>query len=173
MTLTREDIAFLDADDKALARALAGRARKARRAVTVNTAQQLYVIPTSDGRGYSCLGFAVAERKARAVAEWADVAPPTARPGTLAHYRQYARIMQQGASFHALTGRRCDAELIPELVGLEGRRIEVTDADGYVRRYIVGKSTGWMPCHLEIANARSTGGSSAFIGESARVRLIR
>jgi hypothetical protein len=51
--------------------------------------------------------------------------------------------------------------LTPQLAGLEGCRIEVLDNDGNVRRFKVGKSTGWRPCHLEVANARSLGGSPA------------
>lgn len=48
-----------------------------------------------------------------------------------------------------------------QLVGLEGWRVEVITSYGETRRFIVGRSTGWQPCHLEIANRRSTGGSPA------------
>jgi len=51
--------------------------------------------------------------------------------------------------------------LTPQLVGLEGWRVEVETTYGETRRFIVGKSTGWKPCHLEIHNRRSTGGGSA------------
>lgn len=51
--------------------------------------------------------------------------------------------------------------LTPQLVGLEGCRVEVTDDDGTVRRFKVGRSTGWVPCHLEVYNARSLGGGAA------------
>ena len=52
--------------------------------------------------------------------------------------------------------------LTEQLVGLEGSRVEVIDAPGdRPRRFTVGRSTGWRPCHLELASARSTGGGSA------------
>lgn len=51
--------------------------------------------------------------------------------------------------------------LTPQLTGLEGWRIEVMTVEGKVRRFIVGKSNGWRPCHLEIHNRRSRGGVRA------------
>ena len=51
--------------------------------------------------------------------------------------------------------------LSPQLIGLEGWRVEVTDSYGETRRFIVGKSTGWRPCHLEIKTRRSLGGGPA------------
>lgn len=68
---------------------------------------------------------------------------------------------------------RDNSGLSPQLIGLEGWRVEVIDFDaGYVektegdyqpirRRFIVGKSTGWAPCHLEIKTRRSMGGDQA------------
>jgi hypothetical protein len=59
------------------------------------------------------------------------------------------------------------------LIGLEGRRVEVVEADGQRRRFKVGKSTGWIPCHIELANERSSGGM-AVMGEPFKsVRVIR
>lgn len=51
--------------------------------------------------------------------------------------------------------------LNPQLKGLEGWRVEVTNNEGEVYRFIVGRSTGWIPCHIEIKNARSSGGMAA------------
>jgi len=62
--------------------------------------------------------------------------------------------------------------LTPQLVGLEGRRVEVVTTYGETRRFHVGKSTGWIPCHLEIHNARSSGGGSAE-KQYKSVRVIR
>jgi hypothetical protein len=56
---------------------------------------------------------------------------------------------------------RDNSGLTPQLVGLEGWRVEVETTYGEKRRFIVGRSTGWRPCHLEIANRRSSGGGSA------------
>lgn len=52
-------------------------------------------------------------------------------------------------------------ELSPQLCGLEGWRVEVITNYGETRRFIVGKSTGWIPCHLEVCNRRSHGGMAA------------
>lgn len=51
--------------------------------------------------------------------------------------------------------------LSPQLRGLEGFRVEVVRTDGERSRFIVGRSTGWRPCHLEIKTRRSLGGMSA------------
>jgi hypothetical protein len=52
--------------------------------------------------------------------------------------------------------------LSPQLKGLEGYRVEVVDSEGdKPRRFIVGKSTGWRPCHLEIARRNCMGGGPA------------
>ena len=62
--------------------------------------------------------------------------------------------------------------LTAQLVGLEGWRVEVVDRDGAKRRFIVGKSTGWRPCHLELLTRRSLGGDSADPRGYSSVRRI-
>lgn len=59
---------------------------------------------------------------------------------------------------------RDNSDLCPQLAGLEGWRVEVLDHEldgGSTRRFIVGKSTGWRPCHLEISRRNSHGGFPA------------
>jgi hypothetical protein len=51
--------------------------------------------------------------------------------------------------------------LTPQLIGYEGYRVQVLDKRGQQRRFWVGRSTGWRPCHLEIARTNSSGGMSA------------
>ena len=73
------------------------------------------------------------------------------------------------ATWSVLTASQRDAirdnsDLCAQLIGMEGWRVEVIDAEvngGRKRRFIVGKSTGWRPCHLEIWNSRSRGGHPA------------
>ena len=48
-----------------------------------------------------------------------------------------------------------------QLKGMEGYRVEVVTTYGEKRRFIVGRSTGWRPCSLEINNRRSMGGGAA------------
>ena len=62
--------------------------------------------------------------------------------------------------------------LIPELVGMEGWRIEVTYPDGGKARYYVGRSAGWIPCHLEIKTSRSSGGGSVYWPEGTTFRHL-
>jgi hypothetical protein len=51
--------------------------------------------------------------------------------------------------------------LTPQLIGLEGARVEVVDTYGARRRFWVRRSTGWRPCHIEAATTRSLGGLPA------------
>jgi hypothetical protein len=138
--------------------------------ITINQEQKVYVIPC--GNYFGCLGFDVAERKAKVVADWANLEAPKEEKGTVAAYEEYERIMQAGAEFAEQTGKRCEAELNMQLVGLEGERIEVVTEYGEKRRFIVGKSTGWLPCHLEIKRIDSTGGP-AVEDRYKSVRTIR
>jgi len=143
------------------------------RQLTINREARLYVFPCGSS-GYSCLGFDVAEWRMRAVAAWLGkpALVPDAAPGSDAHLAAYLACMDAGRAHHAATGARCPAELSPALHGLEGSRVEVTEADSTQRRFIVGKSTGWMPSHLEVARRDSSGGPAAFIPDGATVRLL-
>ena len=67
---------------------------------------------------------------------------------------------------------RDTSDLSSQLKGLEGLRVEVLTTYGEVRRFKVGKSTGWRPVHLELANSRSSGGPAAE-KEYKSVRVIR
>jgi hypothetical protein len=51
--------------------------------------------------------------------------------------------------------------LTKQLIGLEGRRVEVVTTYGEKRRFIVGRSTGWVPCHIERKLRTSSGGMAA------------
>lgn len=148
--------------------------------VTVNEEQKLYVIPANGG--YSCLGFDVAFDRATKVHQWIIDNCPELRgeltgprpemKGTLGGYLDYVKIMAAGAELNRQTRKRCEADLTPQLVGLEGQRVEVVDNSGTKRRFIVGKSTGWMPIHLEIARRTSRGGSGTYGTPFKSVRIV-
>jgi hypothetical protein len=120
--------------------------------------------------GYSCLGFDVAldrlERYAldlRQDTEPVDRMMATFRPlrGTMAVYERMRALEVALVEREQTTGERSCAELSPQLIGLEGYRVEVVTTYGERRRFIVGKSTGPIPCHLEIARRDSSGGIAA------------
>ena len=80
------------------------------------------------------------------------------------------------ATWTAMTPARRDqardnSGLTKDLIGHEGWRVEVTRADGTKQRFIVGRSTGWRPCHLAIHNRRSHGGGPAY-GPYVEVRRL-
>lgn len=51
--------------------------------------------------------------------------------------------------------------LTTQLLGLEGWRVEVDTSYGETRRFIVGRSTGWTPIHIELLRRDSSGGAPA------------
>ncbi len=53
------------------------------------------------------------------------------------------------------------SELTPQLIGLEGYRVEVVTDYDEKRRFIVGRSTGWRPIHLEVSRRSAYGGYQA------------
>lgn len=145
----------------------------------VNHGQGLYLVPC--GTGFSCLGFDYAESQRLAVVgwlaaegdSWAKTSTGVAfEPGTPDAFQAYDTAMRKGAEFHSRTGKCCNADLTPELIGKEGLRVEVTGPDNYKSRFWVGKSTGWCPIHLEIRTRRSAGGGSVYIPKGGKVRVV-
>jgi hypothetical protein len=56
---------------------------------------------------------------------------------------------------------RSEDGLSPQLKGLEGMRVEVVTDYDETRRFIVGRSAGWIPCHIEISRRNAFGGRGA------------
>ena len=123
--------------------------------VTINKESRLYVF--HHGQYVTCLGFEVCRREAVGLAREMGEPAPHGRPGSMAYYNRYAALKERARK----TGRRFACGLSPQLVGLEGRRVRVETMYGETRNFTVGRSTGWIPCHLEIANSRSYGGGAA------------
>jgi hypothetical protein len=142
--------------------------------VTLNRKSRLYIIPAA--HGYSCLGFDVAARRAAALASEMGLPAPTEKPGTLKLYRAYQYLMDTARKRNRETGWRSTSELTPALIGLEGKRVEVTHQWEREKpetvRFIVGKSTGFIPCHLEIKRRDSTGGGAVCLGQILSVRVV-
>lgn len=58
------------------------------------------------------------------------------------------------------------SDLHPDLLGLEGWRVELVYVDGAKERGIVSRSTGWRPCHILLPRIDSSGGMG--VSEKAR-----
>lgn len=139
--------------------------------VTKNTERQLFVIQSD--KYTSCYGFDNCDSIVKAlVAELGLTDYRIARKGSLKQYKQYRELSDMVKAKYNTSRFRSSANLTPQLVGLEGRRVEVVTTYGETRRFQVGKSTGWIPCHLEIHNSRSSGGGSAEQRYQS-VRIIR
>jgi hypothetical protein len=137
---------------------------KARQTVTINEGQRLFVIPC--GGGFSCLGFDVERRKTAAICKELNRTAPVAAPGTLDAYGEYGQALQAAKD----SGKRLKCGLHPRLIGLEGKRVECT-LYGEKVRFIVGKSTGFIPCHLQIERRGNTGGG--WISEASELGSIK
>lgn len=142
--------------------------------VTVNHDQRLYVIPS--GNGYSCHGFDVVERLISHLIK-EGLTPPqvAAEVGTAERYAQYHTLCAEGYT-KSRSGWKSTAELTPELVGKEGRCVEVAhqwrDGETETVRFQVGRSSGWMPCHLQLTQRGVSGGPAVCLGKILSVRVI-
>lgn len=130
------------------------------------------------GDGFTTLGFAHTAGQVAKVGLWLEtVGKPLEgkepEPGTPEAFARYHAAMAAGAAHNRETGARCTRDLTPELIGLEGKRVEVVDCHGETRRFWVGKSSGWLPIHLEIERRNSSGGCGVYGAPFKSVREVR
>lgn len=125
--------------------------------VSINNEQQLYVLKCGSD-GFTCLGFGICKDRSDRLAKELGEPIKSIPIGTIEAYREYERLIEIVRDRNQRTGFRSQSELVPELIGLEGWRVKVVDCLGDVRNFTVGKSTGYIPCHLEIKSKRSHGG---------------
>jgi hypothetical protein len=148
--------------------------------IAVNLEQSLYVIRSGDG--YTCLGFDICGDRARKYLDWLmSRGEPDAGGllsefdrlprGELRKYEIYRAACDAIKARYDRTRERCEVDLVPQLIGLEGKRVEVVDSYGERRRFTVGKSSGWIPVHLEL-EPRANGGSPAYGAPYQSVRAI-
>lgn len=151
--------------------------------VKINKEQGLYVIPCAGG--YSCLGFENAETKTNAIiselvnhgqlthGEAHSLFAREEDKGTIQGWALYQQALDYACKYASAHHTQLSCELTPQLIGLEGKRVEVVDSYGQRRRFKVGKSTGWIPCHLELANSRSHGGGAVTGAPFKSISVIR
>jgi hypothetical protein len=139
--------------------------------VQYNPDQRLYVIPS--GGGYSTMSPEYCAKRATAVRAWYGDGiglSPDMDPGEL--WNAYTDTMDKAFKWHKEIGKQCPVELTPALIGLEGRRVAVRTPDGNVTRFRVSRSSGWMPCHIALANSRSTGGPPVYMPAGSTLHTI-
>lgn len=142
----------------------------------IDSDRRLYVI--REGKGFTCLGFEIAEEWRRKYLEFMGEADPApnADPlvGTPEHFAAYERVLSRAAEYSRAHDKRCESFLHPQLIGLEGKRVEVVEdyGDANPRRFYVGKSTGWAPIHLEISRRNSHGGGAVSSRCYRSVRVV-
>lgn len=139
---------------------------------SIDDKQRLFTQREASGH-FSCLGFDVCEDKITRYAAALGIPRPTTQVGTAEAFQTYETLVEKAHARFVETGKQLDAELTDQLRGLEGRRVEVVDCYGERRRFKVGKSTGWIPCHLEVHNSRSRGGFPVFGDPFKSVRVVR
>lgn len=137
--------------------------------ITLNHDQQLFVIDS--GNGYSCLGFKVCNDRIEKLCTELGVTPVNPTIGTLDQYQTYTDLVDIARRKNVETGWRSSSELNPKLIGLEGKRIECTYF-GERKRFTVGKSMGFIPCHLILKTSNSHGGE-AVLSNPKHLKNIR
>lgn len=141
--------------------------------ITINRAQELYIIPA--GRGFTTLGFDVCLDRISKYAQslGLDADPCNTERGSMAAYQYYRSLSEAIKSRWEKTGEVCTADLTPQLIGMEGKRVEVVDCDGITRRFWVGRSTGWAPCHIALTRISQQGGAAVWGDPFQSIRIIR
>lgn len=132
---------------------------------SVNYKARCFNIADNSG-GFTCLGFdecmdrslglaAEFERQKSCVNFFKDRGPYNIEYGTPRGYAEYERLCAIAKEANDRFKWRSRVCLNHQLEGLEGHRVEAVTFHGEVKRFVVGKSTGWLPCHLERRDFRS------------------
>jgi len=123
--------------------------------VIINKHQKLYVIPCGKN-GYSCYGFDVLFKKVNNLCKALQVENTCKRKGTMKVYNLYAKLLHIAQN----SGKRYNFDLYKPFIGHEGARVEILYTYGETERGILGKSTGFIPCHILLKQKRSNGGGA-------------
>lgn len=122
--------------------------------VQVNKDQGLFVIPT--GNAVSCIGFDVVDKKIDALCRDLGVNRKTKYKGTKASYKEYCRLVYLARQRFDATGEQSTIDLYSW--GTE--------------RFTIGKSTGWIPCHIALKRVDSRGGSGVLTDSIKSFRFL-
>jgi len=129
-------------------------------------------------KGYSGLGFEVCHQRATRLAKELKKTAPLPLDVTdveklhslKLYYDSLCEVVRQR---NLKTGWRSKSELTPQLIGLEGAVVQVIDSNDENRTFIVGKSTGFIPCHLELECYLADGGGSVYGAPFKSIKVIK
>jgi len=128
--------------------------------ISINKEQSLYVIPYENSceTGFSCLGFDVCKDRSERLAKELHE-PIKAYPvGSMEAIKEYNRLVEVVRDRNKRTGFRSNTGLVPQLIGYEGWKVKVINRFGEKKSFIVGKSLGWIPCHIGLKTINSRDG---------------
>ncbi len=144
--------------------------------VTLNKEQRLYV--QNHGDHFTCLGFDVAFNKLESLHKELSKMLSKSLPempkykGTMKVYNMLKKLEKIAMNLYLEHGIKLESCLTKQLIGLEGKRVEVVDCYNETRRFKVGRSTGWLPFHIELSNERSVSGLPVTSAPFKSVRVI-
>ena len=135
--------------------------------ITVDTEKRMYDVPYSTLSGSSRLPFEGVERRVNQFTEWLlernYTLPPIPECGTVAYYVYQEELMDIAYVHCQSTGEKFLTWLKPELIGYEGKTIEVVDKLGETQRFKLGVIGEWALQHVRILPGEE--GSRPVIGE--------
>jgi hypothetical protein len=139
--------------------------------IKIDKEQKLYIL--SAGKNHiSCLGFEVVMKRVKALAEEMSEKFYAKRLGTKKMYKELSRLTEIARRKNIRTGWRSQSELYKPFIYNEGRRVEVEYNWGEKERFIIGKSTGWIPCHIMLKRIDSHGGGGVLNSSIKSYRFI-
>ena len=144
--------------------------------ITVDHKRGLYILQTEEY--YSTHGIDVVQRRSENIIKWIkgkgeEPIYKMVEYATVHAYEQYKAIMNQAQEFCKKNNIQCEIELEAQLIGLEGKRVEVIDKYGEKRRFWVGRTTGWLPGHIELSKSNSSGGFLVMGTPFQKITVIR
>jgi hypothetical protein len=137
---------------------------------SINKEQGLFTF--KNGKYFSCLGFEVVINKAKRLSEELGIDCPNFRKGSKESLKFYYKMLKIASQKHEKTGWRSNSELYKPFIGHEGKRVEVEYTWGEKERFYIGKSMGFIPCHIMVKQSNSTGGPSVFNDSIKNFRFL-
>ncbi len=138
--------------------------------LSINKDQKLFTF--KEGNYISCLGFEVVLNRGKKLADELGIICPKFRKGSRASLKFYYKMMELAKKKHSETGWRSKSELYKPFIGNEGKRVEVEYSWGEKERFYIGKSTGFIPCHIAVKQRNSHGGMAVLNDSIKKFRFV-